>query len=152
MKAIAKYFALFILIISLSGCLEYKEVEVIEVTEVGVKNISASGVNVEVAMQVKNPNKYNISIVDSDLNLLIKGKKMGTAKIKEKVTLKKKSNAIYRFTLQSNFKDIASGGLPVLMGLMMQPSVEIQVIGDIKAQAKGFSKKVPIDFTEKVKL
>ena len=105
MKPIQFILLLFILIISLSGCLEYKEVEVIEVTEVGVKNISASGVNVEVAMQVKNPNKYNISIIDSDLNLLIKGKKMGTAKIKEKVTLKKKSNAIYRFTLQSNFKE-----------------------------------------------
>ena len=56
------------------------------------------------------------------------------------------------FTLQSSFKDIATGGLPVLMGLMTQSAMKVQVIGDIKAQAKGFSKRVPIDFTEKVKL
>ena len=38
------------------------------------------------------------------------------------------------------------------MGLMTQSSMEVQILGDIKAQAKGFSKRVPIDFTEKVKL
>ena len=136
----------------LTGCLEYKEVEIVKIIEVGVKDISASGVDVEVAMQIKNPNTYNISIVDSDLNLLLKGQKMGTATIKEKVTLKKKSNAVYRFTLQSSFKDITAVGLPVLMGLMTQSSMELQVVGDIKAQAKGISKRIPIDFTEKIKL
>ena len=152
MNTILKYCAILLIILSLSSCLEYKDVEVIKVTEIGIKEISAKGVDVEVAMQVKNPNKYNISIVDSDLNLFLKGNKMGTASIKEKVILKKKSNAIYRFTLQSSFKDIAAGGLPVLMGLMTQSSMEVQILGDIKAQAKGFSKRVPIDFTEKVKL
>jgi LEA14-like dessication related protein len=152
MKTIFKCSAILILIISLSSCLEYKEVEVIDIIEVGVKDISTQGVDVEVAMQVKNPNSYNISIVDSDLNLFIKGNKMGTAIIKEKVTLKKKSNAVYRFTLQSSFKDIGFGGLPIIMGLMSQSSMEVQILGDIKAQAKGISKRIPIDFTEKVKL
>ncbi len=143
---------LAIISLFLSSCLEYKEVEVVKVIDVGIKDISAKGVDVEVAMQVKNPNNYNISIVNSDLNLFLRGNKMGTATIKEKVTLKKKSNAVYRFILQSSFKDIAGGGLPVLMGLMTEPTMEVQILGDIKAQAKGFSKKVPVDFTEKVKL
>ena len=152
MKILLKYCTVLLLTFSLSSCLEYKEVEVIKIVEVGVKEISASGVDIEVAMQVKNPNNYNISIVDSELNLHIKGKKMGSATIKEKVTLKKKSNAVYRFTLQSSFKDLSLKSLPVLMGLMSQSSMEVQIVGDIKAQVKGISKKIPIDFTEKVKL
>lgn len=103
-------------------------------------------------MQIKNPNKYDISIVDSDLTLFLKGKKLGTANIKEKIKLKKKSNEIHRFVIQSNLKDIASGVLPIIMGLMTKDSIELEVKGDIKAKAKGISKKVPIDFKEKVKL
>jgi hypothetical protein len=38
------------------------------------------------------------------------------------------------------------------MGLMTKDSIELEVKGDIKAKAKGISKKVPIDFKEKVKL
>jgi LEA14-like dessication related protein len=152
MNTFLKYCTILLFVFSLSSCLEYKEVEVIKVVEIGVKEISANGVDVEVALQVKNPNKYNISIVDSDLNLFIKGNKMGSATIKEKVTLKKKSNAVYRFTLQSSFKDLSLSSLPVLMSIMGQNSMEVQIVGDIKAQAKGISKRVPIDFTEKVKL
>jgi LEA14-like dessication related protein len=152
MNTFFKYCTILLFVFSLSSCLEYKEVEVIKIVEIGVKEISVKGVDVEVAMQVKNPNNYNISIVDSDLNLLIKGKKMGSATIKEKVTLKKKSTAVYRFTLQSSFKDLSLSSLPVLMSIMGQNSMEVQIVGDIKAQAKGISKRVPIDFTEKVKL
>ena len=152
MNTFFKYCTILLFVFSLSSCLEYKEVEVIKIVEIGVKEISANGVDVEVALQVKNPNKYNISIVDSDLNLFIKGNKMGSATIKEKVTLKKKSTAVYRFTLQSSFKDLSLSSLPVLMSIMGQNSMEVQIVGDIKAQAKGISKRVPIDFTEKVKL
>jgi LEA14-like dessication related protein len=152
MNKILNYCALFICALSLSSCLQYKEVEVVKIIDVGVKDISTQGIDVEVAMQIKNPNKYNIKIVGSNLNLLLKGNKMGTVTLKDNVTVKKKSNAVYQFTLQSNFKDIGLGSLPALLGLMTQNSMEVQVVGNIKAQAKGISKKVPIDFTEKVQL
>ena len=137
---------------SLSGCLQYKEVEIVKIDNVGVKEVSTKSIDIEVAMQIKNPNKYDISIVGSDLTIFLKGKKMGTANIKEKIKLKKKSNDIHRFTIQSNLKDIASGALPILMGLITKNSIDLKVEGHIKAKAKGISKKIPIDFTENVKL
>ena len=152
MNSISKYLTITLLAFTLSSCLEYKEVQVVEVIDVGVKDISVNGVAVEVEMQIKNPNNYNIKIIGSNLNLFLKENKMGTANLKNKVTLKKKSTAVYRFNLQSNFNDLALGSIPVLIGLITQNSVEVHIVGDIKAQAKGISKKVPIDFTEKVKL
>lgn len=152
MKNFIKYSFLFLLALSLFSCLQYKEVQIIKVTDVGIKDVSTKAIDIEVAMQIKNPNKYDISIVDSDLTLFLKGKKLGTANIKEKIKLKKKSNEIHRFVIQSNLKDIASGVIPIIMGLMTKDSIELEVKGDIKAKAKGISKKVPIDFKEKVKL
>jgi LEA14-like dessication related protein len=152
LKTFIKYSFLFLLALSLFSCLQYKEVQIIKVTDVGIKDVSTKAIEIEVSMQIKNPNKYDISIVDSDLTLFLKGKKLGTANIKEKIKLKKKSNEIHRFVIQSNLKDIASGVLPIIMGLMTKDSIELEVKGDIKAKAKGISKKVPIDFKEKVKL
>ncbi|MDF1673207.1 MAG: LEA type 2 family protein [Vicingaceae bacterium] len=146
------YIGLIILLISFSGCIEYKEVEVVEVSGVGIKNISLKGIEVEVAMQIKNPNKYNISIVDSDLTLFADGKKVGIARVKEKITLPKKSNKIHRFTIQTSVQDIVSNALPLLMNLMTQDNIEIGIKGDIKAKAKGVGKRFPVDFKERVKI
>ena len=152
MKTVIKYSVLLLLALNLFSCIQYKEVQIVKVTDVGIKDVSTKAIDIEVAMQIKNPNKYDISIVDSDLTLFLKGKKLGTANIKEKIKLKKKSNEIHRFIIQSNLKDIAAGVLPIVMGLMTKSSMELEVKGDIKAKAKGISKKVPIDFKEKVKL
>jgi len=146
------YIIVLVSLCSLSSCIQYKEVEVVKVTDVGVKEISTKGIDIEVAMQIKNPNKYNISIVDSDLILFVKEKKMGAANIKEKITLPKKSNKIHRFTIQTTLKDLASGTIPVLMGLITQSNIDLQIQGDIKAKAKGLSKTFPIDFKERVRL
>ncbi len=132
--------------------MQYKDIEVVDVPEVGIKNISMSGIDIEVAMQIKNPNKYDISIVDSDLTLFAEGKKIGVARVKEKIKLKKKSNKIHRFTIQTSASDILSSAFPVLMNLISKSNMELQVQGDIKAKAKGIGKRFPVDFKERIKL
>ena len=146
------YLTILLLAITNTGCLEYKEVKVVDVTGVGIKDISTKGIVVEVSMQIKNPNKYAISIVDSDLDIYLKENKMGKAKLQEKITLPKKSNKIHRFTIKSSLKEITSGILPLMMGVLTNSNIDLQVKGDIKARAKGISKKFPVDFKEKVKL
>ncbi len=140
------------MLIGYTSCLEYKDVEVVDVPEVGIKNFSLKGIDLEVAMQIKNPNNYDISIVDSDLTLFAEGKKVGIARVKEKIKLKKKSNKIHRFTIQSSPTDIISGAIPVLMGLILKSDFELHVQGDIKAKAKGVGKRFPVSFKERIKL
>ena len=152
LKKISFYCLTLLLISSLAGCITYKEVQMIKVTDVGVKNFTTEGVEVEVAMQIKNPNNYKISIVDSDLDLFVKGNRIGTANIDNKVTLPKKSNQIHRFIIKSSLKDMGSSAIPLLMGVLGGGTIDLQIKGDIKAKAKGISKKFPVDFKKKVKL
>jgi len=146
------YLTILIISVFSFSCIQYKEVEVIKVSDVGIKNISINGIEIGVSIQIKNPNKYNISIVDSDLTLFADGKKIGAANVKEKVTLPKKSNKIHQFTIQTSVKDITSNTLPLLMSLMSKSNLEVQIKGDIKAKAKGIGKRFPVDFKERVKL
>lgn len=147
-----KYLAILFILFGLNSCIQYKEVEVVDVPEVGIKKISLKGIDIEVAMQIKNPNKYDISIVDSDLTLFAEGKKVGVARVKEKIKLKKKSNKIYRFTIQTTASDILSSAIPVLTSFITKNNLDLQVQGDIKAKAKGIGKRFPVNFTQRVKL
>lgn len=152
LKNINLYLSLALLTFSFIGCIQYKEVEVVEVSDIGVKSIGLTGIDVEVAMQIKNPNKYDISIVDSDLTLYTEGNKIGVAKVKEKVTLKKKSNKIYRFTIHTSASDIATSAIPVLMSYLGKDNLMLKVEGDIKARAKGLSKRFPVKFEERINI
>jgi len=146
------YVSFLVLTFSIVACISYKEVKVIEITDVGVKKFTAKGVEVEVAMQIKNPNNYNIHIVDSDLELFVEGNRIGTAKIDNKITLPKKSNQIHRFILKSSLKDMGSSVFPLLMRVLGGGTIDLHIKGDIKAKAKGIGKRFPVDFKEKVKL
>tara|TARA_B100000809_G_scaffold264795_1_gene321636 strand:+ start:1486 stop:1953 length:468 start_codon:yes stop_codon:yes gene_type:complete len=148
----AIYLSFLLLMLSTVSCLSYQEVKVIEVTEVGVKQFTTKGVEVEVAMQIKNPNNYNINIVDSDLELFVKETRIGTATIENKVTLPKKSNQIHRFIIKSSLKDMGANVFPILMTVLGGGTIDLQIKGDIKATAKGIGKRFPVDFKEKVKL
>lgn len=152
MKKLIAYFLLLISFSAFTGCIQYKEIEVVEVSDIGVKSIGLTGIDIEVAMQIKNPNKYDISIVDSDLTLFAEGNKVGVAKIKEKVTLKKKSNKIYRFTIHTSASDIMTSAMPVLMSYLGKDNLMLKVEGNIKARAKGLSKRFPVKFEERIKI
>ena len=152
MKNLFSYFFLFTGLLLIVGCLQYKEVEVVKVTEVGLKKIALTGIDIEVAMQIKNPNNYDISIVDSDLTLFGEGEKIGVARVKEKITLKKKSNKIYRFTVHTSSSDIFSSAVPLLMSYLGKDSLVLKVEGSLKARAKGLSKRFPVNFEERIKI
>jgi len=151
MKMVKGFSFFLILAIALSGCFEYKEVEMIAVKDVKLNSFSMKGAEIGVEMQISNPNTYKVSVVDSDLELLIKGEKIGTAKIKNDIILPKNSNQTHQFVIESFFDNIG-GAMPSLMGAMMGQPIELQVKGNIKGKAKSFSKKFPVDFKEKIQL
>ncbi len=149
-----KYQFLFILLacFSLFSCIEYKDVNVVDVSDIRIKSLTTSIVEIEFKMQIDNPNNYKISVVDSDLNLFIKNEKIGSAKIQDKIVLPKSSNKKHTVVVETGLSDMLSGALPVLMGLMFDKNIELQVKGDIRARAKQLSKSFPVDFKERVSL
>lgn len=144
---------LFLLIsLLLSSCFEYKEVEVEKVSNVSVESFSTKGITIGIDLKINNPNRYKISIVDSNLELFVDNRKIGSAKLKEKIVLQKKSNEIHHVTVETNLKQLLSSALPTLLGLITKTDIELGVKGDIKARAKSLSKKFPLDFKERVQL
>jgi len=141
-----------LLIVFLAGCVSYEEVEMMEVTNIGIKDINQGKIEIAVGMRIKHPNTYKISVVDSDLDLYMDGKKSGKAHIKEKVTLPKKSSDVHNFTVVAKMDNILSSGLPALAGILANGGINIKVKGAIKGRAKSISKTFPVEFSKRVNL
>lgn len=149
LKPIFLFSTLFLMLSSLFSCI-YKEVVIMKLENVFVKQFSSKGIVAEVFMKVKNPNNYDISIVGSDLDIIINGNPVGKAKFSDKIKLPKKSENVHRFIIESNFEKIGSGLLATLASVLMSQSVKLGVKGDVTAKAMFVQKKIKVDFNENV--
>lgn len=145
-------FTIILVSLTLTSCFEYEDVQLLKVTNIRVNNFSAKKIEIGVDLQIVNPNKYKINIVDSELELFLKGKKIGTAHIIDKIELPKNSDQIHKIAIATDLKDMLSEAIPVILGVLFDESIELQVKGNIKASAKALTKIFPIDFTERVRL
>lgn len=143
---------LIVISITLTSCFKYEEVVMKEVTNVSVNSFSANNIEIKVDMRIINPNNYKISIVDSDLELFVKNKKVGNSKIKDKIDLPKNSDETHQIVVKTTVEDMIGTAIPVILNVLFEDSVDLQVKGEIKAQAKSLSKSFPVDFKERVKL
>lgn len=143
---------LIVISITLTSCFKYEDVVMKEVTNVSVNSFSANNIEIKVDMRIINPNNYKISIVDSDLELFVKNKKVGTSKIKDKIELPKNSDQTHQIVIATNVSDMIGTAIPIILSVLFDESVDLQVKGEIKARAKSLSKSFPVDFKERVKL
>lgn len=145
-------FTIILVSLTLTSCFEYEDVQLLKVTNIHLNNISTKKIEIGVDLQIVNPNKYRINIVDSELELFLKGKKIGTAHIIDKIELPKNSDQIHKIAIATDLKDMLSDAIPVILGVLFDESIELQVKGNIKASAKALTKIFPIDFKERVRL
>ena len=143
---------LIVISFTLTSCFKYEDVVMKEVTNVSVNSFSANNIEIKVDMRIINPNNYKISIVDSDLELFVKNKKVGTSKIKDKIELPKNSDETHQIVVKTTVEDMIGTAIPVILSVLFEDSVDLQVKGEIKAHAKSLSKSFPVDFKERVKL
>ena len=134
----------------ITSCISYEDVEITKIISTDVKSFSSESVEVEIVLQISNPNNYKISITNSDLNLFLNGSEMGKAIIKEKIVIPKQSNEVHRFTVKLNNKDLAANTLPFILSAALGIPMRLTVKGYIKAKAKMISKKIPIEFTKNI--
>lgn len=152
MRLLRKFFSysvLFFMLSTLFSCF-YKEVEIVKLENAFVKKFSSRGIEAEVFLKVKNPNNYDISIVNSDLDIFINEKSVGKAKIADKVIFPKKSEKVHRLLIESDFVQTGGGLLTTLASVLLNQSVSLGIKGDVTAKAMMMQKKVKVDIRENV--
>lgn len=133
------------------SCFEYEDVDFKGMESYKVEEQNGDHVVVRLDLRVHNPNKYNITIKKTKLDVSINGKKIGQTEMKDDIKLKKKTEAVYPVRLKMNKGDIMRGAMSSLGGLF-GGSVKVGVKGNVKAKAYGIGKKFPLEFEEPVNM
>ena len=149
MKKLINYcWALFFPLMVTSCVTSYKEVELREVQNIKMLNLTDSTADLEVTVKIANPNKYNISVKDYDLEAYINKKPVGKVKLNDKVIMKKKSEDLYTIILNADMTRVNK----LLPTMAFTDKALIGLKGNLKVRARGINKKIDIDLTEKVSI
>ena len=146
-----KVFLLLGMMVSLQGCFDYEEVDFKGVQNVSVLERTDDVVKLQLDVKVDNPNKFNIKVKKSTMNIYINEKFVGKTTLDEKVVIKKKTEDVYGVVLNADPKDLLKAAMGSLGGLL-KGNVTVRLKGDVKGSVYGISKKVPIDVEETIDL
>ena len=141
--------ALFLLLSGLliSSCITYKEVKIVKMAGIEVRELSAKGIDIGLDVQIYNPNNYKISLVKTDLELWLNNKNLGKADVKGGLVFAKNSNETHRIDVSLGGKQL-TGALPALLGAALGGRMVLTVKGTVTAKAKFIRKKIDVEFSQ----
>ncbi|MFT6167853.1 MAG: LEA14-like dessication related protein [Vicingaceae bacterium] len=152
MRKFYKFSVVLTLLLSFSSC-TYEEVEITEIKYVKLVEFSPKGLVVESEIKIKNPNGFQLSMVDSEFDIYIKGSKLAKASVDNKIKIPKNSEEYHKVVMKSDFEDFADGALIQMLGLTLgSKEVDFKIDGYVTGKVFFIKKKVHVSHEEKVPL
>ena len=145
-------FNLFMIIASifLFSCREAKEIKVTSVEGFYVNKLTVENIDAEIKVKIDNPNNMGFSVYPSEFDVTFSGIRLGKAKLNKRVHLNANSEKVYSFKIDSKLSEL--NPLDILRLLNTENLGKIEVNGDLKVGKFYFKKKIPVNYTDKVKL
>ncbi|HEV7230319.1 MAG TPA: LEA type 2 family protein [Bacteroidia bacterium] len=143
---------LCLLILLSTGCSEFKEVQVSQISGVKILKITDKGVDMEIGMKIKNPNTYSFTIYRSAFDIKLGGTDLGVATLKRKEKVQAGSEEVHTFLITTTFDKLIKGGLGSVMALFGSKNAEIEIKGNLKVGKFLIRKSIPIDRKQKTGL
>ncbi len=139
------------LLLLCSGCTVYEDVQILGISDYKIASLKDDKIQLNVALDVKNPNPYKIKIKKTSLDLFVNGSQVGEADMLNQIILKKKSSDSHQIALITD-KSVLSKALISSIGALMGKKIDVGIKGKVKAKALGIGKKFDVDFSKKVGL
>jgi LEA14-like dessication related protein len=150
MRAKPFLFALLVLLLMGSGgCKIYQDVEVKEVTNVALKEMNTSGLTADVYMTLENPNWYKLTLIESDIDIFLEGKKVGNLALTQPLVIPKKSRSTQVMTVNTSLSNMDQV-LGSVFTLMFKEEFELSGKGYITGKGMFVRKKVDVQFKETI--
>lgn len=145
-------FKILIILISFYflSCKEFKEITVTDVDSFYLNKITTENIEAEIKLKINNPNSMLFSIYPSEFDVTYSGMHLGKAKLNKRVRLDSKSEKIYTFKLNARIADL--NPLDALKLFNLDKSGKIELNGDLKVGKFYVKRKIPVNYTDKVKL
>ncbi|MBL7952593.1 MAG: hypothetical protein JNM62_12840 [Flavobacteriales bacterium] len=142
---------LLALLLPLSSCFSYKQVELKDVTNIQVERMDAQGIAVRVDAYLDNPNGYKIHVLDPDVDLFVNDKFIGKGLLDTALVLEKKKAQIYTIPMHA---ELEGGALLMLLlsGALNGDDVKLKATGTVVGKASFLRKRFPFELEETISL
>jgi LEA14-like dessication related protein len=138
------------LLLLLQGCRVYRDVEFKGVKETRFTSFNANGVSCEFDVELYNPNPYNITLIESTVDLYLEGTKVGRVNLPEKAVLSGDDKTLLKLSCTAD-----PSSIPKLVGgaisMVFKKELLFEGKGMVKAKAFLLSKTVPVEFVHKLR-
>ena len=140
-----------LLILSISSCSFYEDVEMLGVQSYNFESVADSQVKASIIFKINNPNFYSITMKKSDFTISIDDKELGIAAMENDLKIIKKKEDDYTLGLLLQEEDIRNAIMPLIKKALFKKTVTFRVKGKAKAKVFGiFGKKIDINEKKEV--
>ena len=96
-------FLYLLLIVGLTSCGIYKDVQVENVRQLEFEELAETGVKGSIKVTIDNPNWFSVDIIDADIDLNLQGRKITRVRLAEPVHVPKHCKNEYLFNKLTSF-------------------------------------------------
>jgi LEA14-like dessication related protein len=131
----------------------YEDVEVTNFSNYSIKKANSEGFDLHLDLTINNPNRYKMTMKWAKMDVYLNNKYIGKTAIEEPLTLAKKSENQYPVVLHTTYDEAFKGNvLNLIASAIFGSGIKLKVEGEMKGSVFLFSKKYPIEHTEKLNL
>ena len=114
-----------------------------------MNKINTEGIDADIILGIKNPNRLGFSIYKSTFDITYSGIYLGKAKLRKRVHIRANKEENYSFNLKNDFKDVnLMDVMKLLAGATFKNTIEVK--GDLKVGKFYLKKKIPVNLKEKL--
>lgn len=149
-KLFKRVTALFAVTLFIS-CSPYQDIEIIEVTKVGVSSVDENGeAKFVVSAKIKNPNSYQIYLKDAEIDVDINGINFGTFSLEKGIKLKRNEISEQDFFITLDLKSLLKQNFLQAASLLIADKVEIKLTGFVEVSNFGISHQIEVNVLQDV--
>lgn len=146
-----RYLTLF-LVVFLSSCQWWQDIEVLRVEGLSDVALSLDGMEGEVQVVLRNPNGFDIQAHGVDVAIYAGEDRIGSVSLPERQVLAARSESTLILNLQSDPGALKSLLQNQLLQFIGGSPVEIRAEGTVRGRAFGLNVTFPIESSEEIKL
>lgn len=139
----------FFILLLLSSCGRYKEIDVGDIQEFSIKGFVENSLVLAIRVPVYNPSMYKITLTDLDARVYINDEYIGKVNSTEPVVLQRKSSDVHDLVVNVRLANFLGSAMK-MMNLRKGSTVKLRLEGTFTAKSCGLKKKVPVDETRDV--
>lgn len=127
-----------------TSCINYEEVQLSEVRDVKITNVSNNQIETKIRVVINNPNAFDINIDDTDLDFYLNEQKLGKADLIDRFKIKRNSEQEYEFRVKVDASEAVSASLNNVFKVLAK-GLQLKINGTITTHTFIFKRKIPVE-------